>query len=208
MRRWDVWLALSSAIVILGCTTEPSPSPAQREVVSPYVSDQPPSPHGQWESGVRVAVDVRGTLDDLIADAGYTVEIAFPWQALGSATFRVPVPRIGDRWRGNLYATDVRGDRQLSAAWSARPGSDMHDADRFGILAFRGVPPDAIERRGPIALPPDRVGQAKTREQSRDTGVRDALIKRRVQKRRYPGEPAPIPVGDERAPLESGEAPH
>ncbi|NIU05095.1 MAG: hypothetical protein GWO40_12530, partial [Gammaproteobacteria bacterium] len=101
-----------------------------------------PRPFGDtdWDSRARAGVSLRGDLDDTEADAGYTVEIAIPWQAFSLDGKSLGPPAIGDEWRANMYVMDLLEDRQQAAAWSPLGTSDFHVPRRFGILAFEGQP--------------------------------------------------------------------
>ncbi|MEM7434081.1 MAG: carbohydrate-binding family 9-like protein [Myxococcota bacterium] len=169
-----------------------------------------PAPYGhvEWASDARVAVRLAGTLDDFRADEGYTVELAIPWKSFGTRDQPRAAPAIDDRWRANLFVLDRMGDEQDAAAWSAPLVGDFHVPSRFGTLMFRGPVAKSAKRREPIPIPSDRVRGTVSREQARDPGVRDALIKRRVMRRRHPGEPPPLNLEGDRAPLETGESPH
>lgn len=105
-----------------------------------YDARRLPEPFGHldWDSRVRVGVSTRGAIDDLEADAGYTVEIAIPWQAFSLARTPGRPPAIGEQWRANLYVMDLGTTRQRAAAWSALGTGDFHVPSRFGILAFEG----------------------------------------------------------------------
>jgi len=86
--------------------------------------------HQDWSPALRYATHTdreRGY---------YEVEFALPWSDVRSS--RVPVPpRIGDRWRVNLYSfRDGQGD---SLAWSPLRGEgNFHRAARFGTVTFVG----------------------------------------------------------------------
>jgi hypothetical protein len=105
-----------------------------------YDARRVPQPfgHTDWDSHIRVGVSQDGTLDDKEADAGYTVEVAIPWQAFSLGGKPVAPPAIGDEWRANLYVMDLIEDRQQAAAWSSLGIGDFHVPRRFGILAFEG----------------------------------------------------------------------
>jgi len=105
-----------------------------------YDARRVPKPFGHlaWDSQVRVGVSTRGRIDDLEADAGYTVEIAIPWQAFSLARTPGRPPAVGEQWRANLYVMDLGMKRQQAAAWSALGTGDFHVPSRFGILAFEG----------------------------------------------------------------------
>ena len=67
--------------------------------------------HPDWVSdkdwdilGLRTAVQVEGTVNDTSdADRGWTVEISIPWAAFEPVITGGGKPRVGDRWRLNLY---------------------------------------------------------------------------------------------------------
>jgi len=107
-----------------------------------YAARRVPQPfgHTDWDSRVLVGVSPRGNLDDEEADAGYTVEMAIPWQAFSLDHKPIGPPAIGDQWRANLYIMDLGKHRQQAAAWSPLGISDFHVPRRFGILAFEGPP--------------------------------------------------------------------
>ena len=108
-----------------------------------YEARRVPQPfgHTDWDSKARVGVSPRGNLDDHEADAGYSVEMAIPWQAFSLDGKPFTPPAIGDEWRANLYVIDLIEDRQRAAAWSPLGVGDFHVPRRFGILAFEGTKP-------------------------------------------------------------------
>ncbi len=120
-----------------------------------------------WDAeDVRSAVSVHGTLDrveswdsaaPMDTDVGWTVEIAIPWRVFrttttpGTGTRVTLPPRIGDRWRLNLFRVERprvspvdgaplgRHDASRLAqlqAWSAAHNDSFHQAWRFGIVEF------------------------------------------------------------------------
>lgn len=95
-----------------------------------------PFGHVDWDSKARVAVVTRGEIDDDRADAGYSVEMAIPWQTFSPAGVRARPPASGDEWRANLYVLDRRRDGQHAAAWSPVGTGDFHVPERFGSLEF------------------------------------------------------------------------
>jgi len=113
-----------------------------------YDARRVPKPFGHttWDSKARVAVSPRGAIDDQEPDAGYSVEMAIPWQAFSSKNHPASPPRIGDKWRANLYVMDLVRDRQQAAAWSPLGIGDFHVPGRFGILAFEGL--QRLESKG------------------------------------------------------------
>jgi hypothetical protein len=106
-----------------------------------------------WNSRMRAAVHVRGTLNDpKDRDEGWTVEIALPFadvQGLAAEPLYLP-PRVGDVFRVNLFRIDRSSDgRGDACGWSAPLVGDFHALDRFGYLLFgdeRGETP-AFEPR-------------------------------------------------------------
>ncbi|MDH3202037.1 MAG: carbohydrate-binding family 9-like protein [Myxococcales bacterium] len=175
-----------------------------------YDARRVPKPFGHvdWDSEVRAAVSPLGKLDDLEPDAGYTVEMAIPWQAFSRKNRPASPPRIGDNWRANLYVIDLTGDRQQAAAWSPPGIGDFHVPGRFGILTFEGPPDEMVGQSEPVQMPSNRVKQSQSREDARDTGVKGQLIKRRVMNRRHPGEPRAAPLDEGSQRLESKETAH
>ncbi len=105
--------------------------------------------------GLLSAVHVAGTLNAAHdTDAGWTVEIALPWQAL--APFnpgRATPPRDGDWWRVNfsrvewdVVPTDtgyarVPGRAEHNWVWSPQGIVDMHRPERWGFVQFSTAPP-------------------------------------------------------------------
>ena len=99
--------------------------------------------HRDWTiRGVQHAVQVSGTLnwpEDV--DEGWTVEVAFPWEALReyAGDTQVP-PEEGDMWRMNF--SRVQRDRGTSATecenwvWSPQGVIEMHIPDRWGYVTF------------------------------------------------------------------------
>jgi hypothetical protein len=93
-----------------------------------------------WESGVKVAVKVDGTIekrDD--TDKGWIVEMAIPLEAAKGKLKEmknVP-PKVGTEWRVNFFRLDMPAGRpQVGTAWSAPLVGDFHALDRFGVLVF------------------------------------------------------------------------
>lgn len=90
-----------------------------------------------WESGMKTAVVVDGTLNDPSdVDRGWTAELAIPIAGLASVP-HVP-PRVGDRWRFNLYRLDWHTGRKINegSAFSPLFAPDFHNLPRFGWLEF------------------------------------------------------------------------
>lgn len=89
-----------------------------------------------WDSGMKTAVKVRGTLDDPSdRDEGWTVEMAIPFNKLAEVP-HLP-PQKGDRWRFNLYRLEHHDRRQVEGqAFSPLFVGDFHALPRFGWLTF------------------------------------------------------------------------
>jgi len=174
-----------------------------------YDTRRVPAPFGHvdWDSRIRVGVSPRGNLDDKEADAGYSVEMAIPWQAFSlGGKARVP-PAIGDEWRANLYVMDLTEDGQQAAAWSHLGIGDFHVPQRFGILGFEGTPKDMVGTNEPLQISDDRMPKPLKRAPATDRDLKDTMMRKRAINRRQPGEPAPTPKREGAQTLESPEAP-
>jgi len=118
-------------------------------LIKPY-RDGAPAVNAWDITGLRTAVHLDGTLNTPgDTDAGWSVEIALPWDVLrecaGSA--RVP-PEDGDRWRMNFSRVDwdlrtaddsyEKLDRpEHNWVWSAQGLVAMHYPERWGVVEFR-----------------------------------------------------------------------
>ena len=151
-----------------------------------YDARRVPKPFGHvgWDSGARVGVSARGTLDDREADAGYTVEIAIPWQAFSLEGQSSTAPAIGDEWRANLYVMDLGREQQRATAWSPLGIGDFHVPKRFGILAFEGPPEDMRGKNQPRIIAPNRLPGTLERRSGFDSRVKDTLMDERETRRR------------------------
>lgn len=109
-------------------------SPTDQVFDTRYASRRVPQPFGitSWDSGLRGAASVRGTVNDDGADEGYVAELAIPWSAFTGH----PPPRAGDEWRVALYVLDVRPDGWRGVGWSPPLVGDFHVPDRFGRVRF------------------------------------------------------------------------
>jgi hypothetical protein len=89
-----------------------------------------------WDSGVKSAVRVAGTLNDPSdKDEGWTVEMQIPIARLAEVP-HVP-PRPGDRWRFNLYRLEHLNRKTVEGqAFSPLFVGDFHHLPRFGWLVF------------------------------------------------------------------------
>ena len=102
-----------------------------------------------WDiPGLKSAVSLRGTLNDpRDRDSGWSVEIAFPWEAFASRA-KVQRPGAGDTWRVNFSRVEWRskvvdgkyvnlpGIREDNWVWSPQGLIDMHVPDRWGFVRF------------------------------------------------------------------------
>lgn len=92
-----------------------------------------------WESGIKAAVKLDGTLNDKQADQGYTVEFSLPLEAVkGKAkdkTLKKP-GEPGAMWKVNWFRMDGSGKEQKAVGWSAPLVGDFHKLDKFGDLRF------------------------------------------------------------------------
>lgn len=102
--------------------------------------------HKDWDfKGIKHAVQIFGTLnwpEDV--DEGWTVEVAFPWDALReyAGGRRVP-PGEGDVWRVNFSRVErERGSADIECenwVWSPQGAVEMHIPDRWGYVKFTYV---------------------------------------------------------------------
>lgn len=100
-----------------------------------YASRRVPQPYGEvhWDSQLRGACSVDGTVNDDEEDGGYVAEMAIPWSAF---TGHDP-PSAGDEWRIALYVLDKRPDGSRGVGWSPPLVGDFHVPSRFGRVTFR-----------------------------------------------------------------------
>jgi hypothetical protein len=110
-----------------------------------------------WESGLRSAVKVQGTVNDPTdKDKGWTVEFAIPYKAFTVAG-KIKSPEEGETWRINF--SRVQWDTQVSDGkyvkekdatgkdlpernwvWSPQGLINMHYPERWGYLKFSTLP--------------------------------------------------------------------
>lgn len=120
----------------------------------------------RWEiEGLRTAVHVNGTLNDpRDKDAGWTIEIRWPWSGLKELAARdtFPVPPVdGDRWRINFSRVEwdvetkdgkyrkLPNRDEHNWVWSPQGVIDMHRPERWGCIQFSTAKP------GTAAFRPD-----------------------------------------------------
>jgi len=99
-----------------------------------------PLKYESWNSsGLRWAVDVRGTVDGKPGDRGWSCEIALPLDDVVTAPHNPPRP--GDRWKANLYRVERYPERK-GLAWTPTRKPDFHLLSAFGEFVFsdRKVP--------------------------------------------------------------------
>jgi hypothetical protein len=113
-----------------------------------------PFGHQDWQSGVKSAVTVNGTLDDpKDKDQGYVVEIKIPWTTLHAKDKPdSTAPKPGARWRINLYAMQNNG----GVAWSPiLQQGNFHKASRFAYVTWLGEPAPTASTT-PVLLDPSQ----------------------------------------------------
>jgi hypothetical protein len=120
-----------------------------------------------WEiPGLKTAVRVDGTLNDpRDTDRGWSVEIAFPWKALGELAHRPAPPKDGDQWRVNFSRVEwqhevvdgryrkVKGRPEDNWVWSPQGVIDMHRPETWGYVQFSTAPPGTVRFRPDPAGP-------------------------------------------------------
>jgi hypothetical protein len=91
----------------------------------------------KFDSGVKHAVVVDGSLGGGEADRGFTVEAAIPWKGLGLSG----APAVGTKIPANLYRIDDKGTHDLSHMGTWAPvGADFHKLEGAGTLVLQGSP--------------------------------------------------------------------
>jgi len=122
-----------------------------------------------WEiTGLKTEVHVHGTLNDpRDIDKGWTVELAFPWEALGKLSKQPAPPRDGDQWRVNFSRVEwqfdvvdgkysrVKDRRDENWVWSPQGVMDMHRPETWGYVQFSTAAP------GQATFRPDPAGPAR-----------------------------------------------
>ena len=127
-------------------------------LIKPY-RDGGPAIHGWDIAGLRVGIDVRGTINRPgDRDDGWSVEIAMPWKILKEAAPDHKLPKAGDRWRVNFSrvewevdSADGRYAKRLKPGtkdplpeknwvWSPQGAINMHMPERWGYVQFSGKP--------------------------------------------------------------------
>lgn len=130
-------------------------------LVRPY-RDGGPAVHAWDIAGLRTAVHLDGTLNDPSdVDAGWSVEIAMPWEILKECAGRPLPPRDTDQWRVNfsrvewkLDAVDGRYVKRADPStgrplpeqnwvWSPQGLINMHYPEMWGVVQFSTLGPAA-----------------------------------------------------------------
>lgn len=91
----------------------------------------------KWESGMKTAVFLKGTIDDdSDKDEYWTAEMQIPLANLNTVP-RLP-PQKGDKWRFNAYRLEhlTRRNQVEGQAFSPLFVGDFHALPRFGWLIF------------------------------------------------------------------------
>ncbi|MBI3418267.1 MAG: carbohydrate-binding family 9-like protein [Verrucomicrobia bacterium] len=121
----------------------------------------------EWNiAGLKTAVQVRGTLNDPTdRDAGWSVEIAFPWKALAEYAHRAAPPKNGDQWRVDFSRVEWRheivdgkyrklpGLKEDNWVWSPTGIVDMHRPERWGFVQFATGSPGKAKFAPDPAMP-------------------------------------------------------
>jgi hypothetical protein len=122
-------------------------SPANKKFDTRYETRRAPRPYGliDYDSELKSAVSVRGTLNDAQLDEGYTVEIAIPWSAFAKGEPKHDKPSANSTWRLNYFVLDSRNEHdQRAVGWSPPRVGDFHVPRRFGTVIFDAPRADAV----------------------------------------------------------------
>jgi hypothetical protein len=113
-------------------------SPTEQIFDTRYDSRRIPQPFGHvdWDSGMRGATVVDGTVNDEEDDEGYVAEMAIPWSAFAAGSPPASPPRAGEEWRIALYLLDSVRNGWRAVGWSPPLVGDFHVPDRFGTVRF------------------------------------------------------------------------
>ena len=127
----------------------------------------------QWEiPGLKTAVHVNGTINNPAdRDTGWTLEIAFPWKALGEHARCAAPPKEGHQWRINFSRVEwlvtvsdgkyhkVPGKKEDNWVWSPQGIVDMHRPEKWGYVQFTSKKPVAARFVPDPAMPAREVLQ-------------------------------------------------
>ena len=150
--------------------------------VSPYLRNPICLSNSFWS--LKTAVHINGTLNNPNdKDTGWTVEIAFPWNALSKFAHQKTPPVEGDQWRVNFsrveWLTDIveekyrkrPGKKEDNWVWSPQGIIDMHRPEKWGYVQF------TRKKIGSVAFVPDPATDAKNRLHQIYYAQRDYLEK-------------------------------
>jgi hypothetical protein len=151
-----------------------------------------PFGHQDWQSGVKSAVTVNGTIDDpKDKDLGYVVELKIPWTTLRAKDKPdATPPKPGARWRINLYAMQNNG----GVAWSPILGQgNFHKASRFAYVTWLTEPAPAAAA-APVATTQPRTAPVLL-DNTDNTGKRPlpAVDSNALLPQYQPSDPPAIP---------------
>ena len=103
--------------------------------------------------GLKSAIHVSGHLNNPAKRSrGWTVELAFPWDAFTHGGYRAPKPGLGDQWRVNFSRVEwltrtvngkiekVPGTKEDNWVWSPQGKINMHLPEHWGYVQFGGAP--------------------------------------------------------------------
>ena len=121
----------------------------------------------EWDiAGLKTAVKVRGTLNNPAdTDQGWTIEIAFPWKALGEYAHRPAPPQEGDQWRVDFSRVEwqinvvnghyekVPGKSEENWIWSPPGIVDMHRPEKWGFVQYTRQAPGTVPFTPDPSLP-------------------------------------------------------
>lgn len=120
-----------------------------------------------WEiPGLLTAVSIDGSLNDpQDEDRGWSVELAFPWSALGELAYLPTPPRDNDQWRVNFSRVEWRHEivdgmyrkipdtREDNWVWSPQGVINMHRPETWGYVQFATGQPGTVEFQSDPAGP-------------------------------------------------------
>lgn len=112
------------------------------------------SADNSWDiPGLKTAVHIDGHLNDpKHTSRGWTVEIAFPWDAFAHAGYRAAKPRSGDQWRVDFSRVEwltqtvdgaiekIPNHKEDNWVWSPQGKINMHLPEHWGYVQFEDSP--------------------------------------------------------------------
>lgn len=116
--------------------------------------------HPEWVSdkdwdilGLETAVQTVGTVNDSTdVDGGWTVEIAIPWAAFAPTIAGGGKPRVGDRWRLNLYRIERGAGAGLRARLRELGEAVARLTERLEALGDDGDPGERSRLEGEMRV--------------------------------------------------------